>query len=180
MKAFISGGCKNGKSSWAEDLARKTAGNQPLYYIATMIPCDDEDLHRIANHQQSRAGKGFVTLEQPTGVHQVLSYSDYQHGTYLLDSITALMLNEMYPRNSAEPDSCAVDRVCNNLSQLLLHAKNVVLVSDYIYSDTAHYPQYTQDYCRALATVDRFLAQLCDTVVEMSAHQPLFYKGGIL
>lgn len=180
MKAFISGGCKNGKSSWAENLAQRLAGDSPLYYIATMIPCDAEDHQRIEKHRLSRAGKGFCTLEQPTRIHQVLDYSDYARGTYLLDSVTALMLNEMYPRNASLPDVQAPDRVCHDLSFLLAQAKNVVLVSDYIYSDTGHYSKYTQDYCKALAQVDRHLARICDTVVEMSAHQPIYYKGGNL
>ena len=41
MKIFISGGCKNGKSSFAQDIAKKLAGNSKLYYVATMIPRDD-------------------------------------------------------------------------------------------------------------------------------------------
>lgn len=178
MKAFISGGCKNGKSSFAEQLAQNLKGDGNLYYIATMIPCDEEDLSRIANHRQQRAGKGFITLEQPTRIHEVLLHSDGSNGTYLLDSATALMLNEMYPMNAPEPDYEAVKRVQQDLSKLISGAKNVVFVSDYIYSDTGHYPTYTEDYRLALAAVDRHLANLCDTVVEMTARQPIYYKGG--
>ena len=49
MNIFISGGCKNGKSLHAQELAKEMADVQhvPLYYIATMIPKDDEDHNRI-------------------------------------------------------------------------------------------------------------------------------------
>ena len=48
MNIFISGGCKNGKSYHAQELARDMASEQnvPLYYIATMIPTDEEDQER--------------------------------------------------------------------------------------------------------------------------------------
>ena len=43
MNVFISGGCKNGKSFYAQRLARRQADEtgSPLYYIATMIPHDE-------------------------------------------------------------------------------------------------------------------------------------------
>ena len=49
MNVFISGGAKNGKSTYAQTLAYDMAKEQkcPLYYVATMIPHDDEDRARI-------------------------------------------------------------------------------------------------------------------------------------
>lgn len=49
MNIFISGGCKNGKSYHAQELARDMAreNSLPLYYLATMIPTDEEDRARI-------------------------------------------------------------------------------------------------------------------------------------
>ena len=45
MNIFISGGCKNGKSMYAQKLAKEMADarGRALYYIATMIPTDEED-----------------------------------------------------------------------------------------------------------------------------------------
>ena len=45
MNVFISGGAKNGKSSFAQELAAGLAKKDglPLYYVATMIAGDDED-----------------------------------------------------------------------------------------------------------------------------------------
>ena len=66
MNVFISGGCKNGKSMYAQNIARDMAQSQnvPLYYIATMIPTDDEDRARIRRHLSERDGWGFETIEQ--------------------------------------------------------------------------------------------------------------------
>jgi adenosylcobinamide kinase/adenosylcobinamide-phosphate guanylyltransferase len=64
MNIFISGGCKNGKSMYAQKLAKKMAQekNVPLYYLATMKPKDSEDNQRVLRHQQDREGWGFITL----------------------------------------------------------------------------------------------------------------------
>lgn len=65
MNVFISGGCKNGKSFYAQRLARRQAdeAGSPLYYIATMIPHDEEEHARIRRHLSERDGWGFTTLE---------------------------------------------------------------------------------------------------------------------
>ena len=58
MNVFISGGCKNGKSMYAQEIARDMAREQgvPMYYLATMIPTDDEDRARIRRHIGERDG----------------------------------------------------------------------------------------------------------------------------
>lgn len=65
MNVYISGGSKCGKSEFAENMARRIAEDKklPLYYVATMIPKDDEDLDRVKKHKDNRKNKGFETLE---------------------------------------------------------------------------------------------------------------------
>lgn len=43
MKAFISGGAKNGKTTLGQDLAVYLAAGEKHYYVATMISADAED-----------------------------------------------------------------------------------------------------------------------------------------
>ena len=62
MRIFISGGCKNGKSYYAQHLAKAQQTNF-LYYIATMQPVDSEDDERIIRHKQERDDWGFTTIE---------------------------------------------------------------------------------------------------------------------
>ena len=40
MTVFVSGGAKNGKSGFAQNLAVKLARGGKRYYVATMIPVD--------------------------------------------------------------------------------------------------------------------------------------------
>ena len=177
MTIFISGGCKNGKSTIAEDCCTAMAGGGPLYYIATMTAYDDEDRARIKRHQANRAGKGFITLEQPRDLLECLKNSDPKNGTYILDSVTALLINEMYSPDSPEADPTAGKRTANALEEFAKSVKNAVFVSDYIYSEAGDYSQYTKDYMKALALCDSTLAKCCDTVAEITGAIPTLYKG---
>ncbi|MBQ1892333.1 MAG: bifunctional adenosylcobinamide kinase/adenosylcobinamide-phosphate guanylyltransferase [Firmicutes bacterium] len=177
MTIFISGGCKNGKSTIAEDCCAALACGGPLYYIATMQAYDDEDRARIKRHQNSRAGKGFITIEQPRDLLGCLEKSDPENGTYILDSVTALLINEMYSPESFEADKDAGRRTAKALEQFAKSVKNAVFVSDFIYSGAERYSSYTIEYMEALALCDRTLAACCDAVAEISGALATMYKG---
>ena len=95
MIVFITGGAKNGKSSYAQQLAVELAGGGPRYYIATMIPVDQEDRERIRRHIADREGLGFETVEQGRDILACLPKVD-RNGSFLLDSATALLMNELF------------------------------------------------------------------------------------
>ncbi len=178
MKIFISGGCKNGKSTFAQGLAKSLAGDKPLYYIATMEPHDSEDEARIRRHVDERDGWGFTTLECPKDIIRCLDSAD-TGGTFLLDSVTALLSNEMFPPPDYSPDESAAQRVMDGLIELcsrLGDKGNIVFVSDYIYSDAALYDETTEEYRRGLAYIDRKLAQVCDGAAEVCAGNVIWHK----
>jgi adenosylcobinamide kinase/adenosylcobinamide-phosphate guanylyltransferase len=177
MRVFISGGCKNGKSSLAEAIAGSQRGKDPLWYIATMIPRDEEDRARIRRHVAERAGKGFETLECGTELLHGLASVD-PAGAFLLDSVTALLSNEMFfPGGGYDPR--AGERVAGDLRRLAVSVKNIVFVSDYLYCDAGHYDDFTETYRRALAECDAALAETCDTVVEVFSGNRIVYKGDL-
>lgn len=231
MKVYISGGAKNGKSKLAQDIAQLLAEYEiveldssnmptgknrretplPLYYVATMIPTDDEDRARITRHVRERAGLGFTTIERSKNISGIIKtdseeitedarssagYCDSE-GVFLLDSVTALLANVMFPpsidnrdagksgtaedmERDAESDSWfnpnAAEEVATDLKSFLEKAKNVILVSDYIYADPVSGRKsnndevdYTGTYIRGLSYIDRKIAALCDYVYEVSA-----------
>ena len=87
MKIWITGGAGSGKSSLAQELASALAAGGPHYYVATMVPRDDEDRRRISRHIEDRAGMGFGTIECPCRLTERITPDS--EGTYLLDSATA-------------------------------------------------------------------------------------------
>lgn len=174
MKIFISGGCKNGKSTLAETCACALAEGGPLYYIATMIPHDEEDRARIRRHVAAREGKGFITIERGYDILKCLDEADPE-GTFLLDSVTALVSNEMFHDGIVDP--YADMRTAEELCRFAEKVKHAVFVSDFIFSDDMHYDEYTEEYRRSLALCDRTLAALCDTAAEVCIGQQILYKG---
>lgn len=174
MSTYISGGCKNGKSYYAQRVAR--AGGKPLYYIATMIPHDDEDLARIRRHRNERAGWGFETLECGRDILRCLDRADPK-GSFLLDSVTALLSNEMFTAEGV--DTLAPSRIAEALEQFIDRAPNTVLVSDYIFSDALLYDGLTEAYRRGLADIDRHMAARCDNVIEVVGGQFIVHKGAL-
>ena len=177
MTVFISGGAKNGKSSLAQELAVKLAEGGHHYYLATMIPVDDEDRERIRRHVTDREGMGFETIECPKNILSCLETGE-KDGTYLLDSVTALLMNELFdPERDYALDPTAPERCREDLLRFVRSVANVVVVSDYIYSDAQHYDEITETYRRGLADMDRSLAAVSDTVIEVSAGQVIVHKG---
>ncbi len=165
MNILISGGCKNGKSYYAQYLAKRQAEeHRPLYYIATMEPADEEDRARILRHREERDGWGFQTLEKSSDIRSL--DADFS-GSFLLDSVTALLSNEMF-RKDGTVDREAYIRLAGDLSQLADKSSNIVFVTDYICSDAMRYDELTELYRKGLAWIDRVLAKKCDVVIEVS------------
>ena len=178
MIVFVSGGAKNGKSGFAQDLAVKLAGGGKRYYVATMIPVDEEDHERIRKHVTDRDGLGFETIECGGDILSCLRCDT--NGSFLLDSVTALLQNVMFPREkNYEMDVDAAETCAKDVVTFAKSVANAVIVSDYIYSDAQRYDESTECYRRCLAKIDRLLAQVSDTVIEVSAGQLVFHKGGL-
>lgn len=183
MNIFISGGCKNGKSYHAQELARNMARerNLPLYYLATMIPHDEEDEARIRRHLSEREGWGFDTIEQGEHICEALRTKTVSgenvdsNGVFLLDSVTALLSNEMF-REDGTIDFDAPKRLAEELANFARETGNTVFVSDYIYSDSFAFDDFTEPYRQGLALLDRTLAKLCDQVVEVTYGFKHLYK----
>lgn len=172
MNYFLSGGCKNGKSLWAQHIAVSLPA--PHFYLATMEPHDEEDLARIARHLRERENWGFETVECFTGI---LSALDGRNGTFLLDSVTALLSNEMF-RADGTMDENAPERVADELAEFARRAENVVFVSDYLYADGIRYDMWSEAFRQGLALIDRRLAAVCENAAEFCYTCPVWYRGG--
>ncbi len=176
MTVFISGGAKCGKSAIAQDIAVKLAAGERLCYVATMIPTGAEDNDRIRRHLADRAGMGFETVECFRNIRSIAD----KKGTFLVDNITSLMQNALFPpENGYEMDISAAERCAGELVEFVKTVRHAIFVSDYIYSDAERYSESTERYRRCLADADRALAGICDVVIEVAAGIPIIHKGAI-
>ena len=177
MTCFISGGAKCGKSTLAQDLTVALAEGGKRYYVATMISSGKEDDERIRRHIADRDGMGFETVECFRNVLDCLETADAD-GAFLVDSVTALLQNALFPaEKNYELDPEAAKRCSDELAAFAGKVRHAVFVSDYICSDAERYSETTEKYRKCLADIDRRLAQICDTVVEVSAGQYIVHKG---
>ena len=179
MTVFISGGAKNGKSTLAQDLSLRLAEGGKHYYVATMISTGTEDDDRIRRHIADRDGMGFETVECFRNIMECLKTAD-KNGVFLVDSVTALIQNSLFPiEKNYEMDLEAANRCADELVEFAKTVRHAVFVSDYIYSDAERYSESTEMYRKCLADIDCRLAKACDTVIEVSAGQPIIHKGDL-
>ena len=179
MTYFISGGAKNGKSTLAQDLSVALAKGGRLYYVATMISTGAEDDDRIRRHVADRDGMGFETVECFRNILDCLETAD-KNGVFLVDSVTSLIQNSLFTvEKNYEMDLAGANRCADELVAFAHTIRHAVFVSDYIYSDAERYSESTEMYRKCLADIDRRLAKVCDTVIEVSAGQLIIHKGDL-
>ncbi|NOW02857.1 bifunctional adenosylcobinamide kinase/adenosylcobinamide-phosphate guanylyltransferase [Clostridium beijerinckii] len=164
MNYLIIGGSKSGKSEVGEKIALTLSRNKVIY-IATMNPYDKEDEDRIERHKKSREGLNFKTLEVTRDLDSVINTINCKD-TVLIDSITSLLTNEMF--NANEIIKNPSHKILSNLKQIMNNAKNVIIVSDYIFNDAIQYDEITENFKKELAIINRGLANYCENVIECS------------
>lgn len=162
MNYLIIGGAKSGKSHIGEEIALRL-NKDKVIYIATMKPYDKEDEKRIEIHIKNREGLNFITIEKQRDI-QDLIYKINNDDTVLLDSITSLLTNEMF-LNDEIINKPSV-KILNGINEILKKAKNTILISDYIFSDSIEYDKITENFRRELGMINRSLAKECDNVFE--------------
>ncbi|MBP1554131.1 MAG: bifunctional adenosylcobinamide kinase/adenosylcobinamide-phosphate guanylyltransferase [Oscillospiraceae bacterium] len=177
MIVFICGGSKSGKSSLAQNISKALSKDNALYYVATMIPSDAEDKEKICLHIEDRADMGFDTVECGTDIVTVLNTTD-KNGTFMLDSVTALLTNEMYGDfGNIGVDIKAAERCIKDIRQLAETVNNIIIVSDYIFSDAENYDESTKLFCKSLADIGNDIATYADVVIEMNIGNATVHKG---
>lgn len=176
MVILISGGCKNGKSSLAQDLAVSLAQtsqkSSSLIYFATMIPHDSEDEERIKKHIADRAGMGFKTVECGKDMEEAILKTD-EGSVVLFDSLTALVANEMFEGRkdfdfSKDELNELKEKLQNGLLKIIQRADSLVFVSDTIFCDGSFYDKTTEAYRKILAETENFIARKADKIYEMT------------
>ncbi len=183
MKTLIIGGASSGKSEYGEELVCSL--NPKHYYIATMIPFDEEDNQRINNHKMRRINRGFITLEIPYNISNI-NVSD---GAIFIDSLTSLVLNEMYQFEQDkkivdyqnELFNELIDKIIDDFTKLFKKYQDIVIISDDIFSNIESindsFTAYTKTYLYVLGNLHQKLAKMCDEVIRIQGTLVKKIKG---
>lgn len=175
MVIFIVGGSKSGKSMLAQDISKNIENNKGnLYYIATMKPYDDEDILRIQNHIDEREGYNFKTIEKNKDIIDINHKFKFED-TVLLDSVTALLTNEMFSENNINTN--VYKKIIEHIRVLKEKVQNLVIVSDYLFSDSIIYDECTENFRKELGKINIEVAKFSDVVIEMSFKNKIIHKG---
>lgn len=208
MITLITGGSGSGKSAYAEKYICRVSnenGYKEKYYIATMQVFDDEGQRKIDRHRRLRAGKGFITIEQPRDIKDAVSKLQSENclktgRLALLECMSNLVANEMFPPVDAsdtkeaggkkealdEPEnmrdyentliSLVSKKVLKEVSILSENVAELVIVTNNVFEDGVCYDQSTMNYIKAMGIVNRGLAAMAEHVVEVVAGIPVVVK----
>ncbi|MGL4847760.1 MAG: bifunctional adenosylcobinamide kinase/adenosylcobinamide-phosphate guanylyltransferase [Clostridium sp.] len=180
MIIFISGGSKSGKSKIGEDFSKKLHKSGDLIYLATMKPMGNEDLERIENHKKDRIGTEFKAYEMQQDIlklKEVIKRED----TVLLDSLTSLMANEMFKGElllEEERVSKGInEKIFSEIEELSKDVKNLIVVSDYIFSEAIVYDKMTEEYRKNLGYLNRKVSEIADISIYVTYGMIEIFKG---
>lgn len=176
MKIAIIGGTRSGKSFLGEKLCKKINTSDNIIYIATMKPNCSEDLSRIEGHLNRRKGENFKTIEAFKDVNNIKGKIK-EDDTLLLDSVTTLLNNEMFTKDGIKEK--LHEKIAKDIKELSDFCKNIVIVSDYIFSDSIIYESFTENYKRELAYLNRNIIEFCDIVIECTYNNYEIHKGEV-
>lgn len=91
---LILGGARSGKSTLAEKIARKRAGDDGVLYVATLQPFDAEMEARVVSHRASRPAN-WRTLETPYDLAGAILANLQAEKLVLLDCLTLWTSNHI-------------------------------------------------------------------------------------
>ena len=175
MIILLVGGSKSGKSIAAQKYSKIVENkNGALYYLATMKASDLEDMKRIERHLLERKGWGFKTIEKDKDLKDIIDNLNNKD-TILLDSITSLVTNEMF--NDGSFIINVSDKILNEIKLINKRVENLIIVTDYLFSDGIIYDNYTESFRREMGKLNINLASIADVVIEYSFNNEIIHKG---
>ncbi len=113
---LVTGGCRSGKSAYAEQLAESLP--PPRLYVATAPASDEEMQRRIEEHRRARQGRGWETIEEQLDLAGVFA-ANGQHNVLLVDCVTLWVNNLMYyaDRDGRRMTEADVAALCDQRAQ---------------------------------------------------------------
>lgn len=167
---LISGGCRSGKSKQAEELALSLPG--PHIYLATSPRLDDDMNDRIKRHQQQRAGKGWLSIEEELNIEKVLKH----HGssTILVDCLTLWINNLMWQaeQSGKEINEAQIAETCESLIQICKQLSGTLI---FVSNETGMGIMPANRQARLFGD----LSGRCNQIIAKAADKVIFMVSGI-
>ncbi|MDR2520242.1 MAG: bifunctional adenosylcobinamide kinase/adenosylcobinamide-phosphate guanylyltransferase [Eubacteriaceae bacterium] len=177
MVTLILGGSRSGKSMLAQVLAIRLSAIREgkLFYFATMVPVDEEDEKRVARHRLERDGWGFEAVEE--GYDIASKAPGFAKGDIVLfDSVTSYVMNILFSDNDVV-NRIRSDDIPKEIKALSDAAGDLIIVSDYIFSDAERYSPEIERYRSILGKAHLSIASFSDAVIECTYANVKIHKN---
>jgi adenosylcobinamide kinase / adenosylcobinamide-phosphate guanylyltransferase len=175
IKMLILGGCRSGKSSFAERWVASRFGHRAL--IATLQPsADPEVMSRIARHRQDRH-PGWLTVEEPVKLITALErLQEVEIEVILVDCLTLWISNLLLQEKSDEEIQ---GQVLALAEKVRLARIPVIMVANEVGMGVVPEYELGRRFRDLAGWTNQRLADICGQVIFMAAGLPMILKGSL-
>jgi adenosylcobinamide kinase/adenosylcobinamide-phosphate guanylyltransferase len=174
---LIIGGARSGKSSYAQEMARKTG--LPVLFVATAKAGDDDMKKRIEAHRRSRPS-GWKTLEVAVGIGNAIMDNINDAKLVIVDCVTLLVNNVFMTFDDTTDINLAEKAVMAEINELIDCMDSVeadfIIVTNEIGLGLVPADRVSRMYRDILGRTNQKLAQYADEVQLLTAGIPLAIK----
>lgn len=174
---LVTGGCRSGKSAYAEKLAESLPPTR--LYVATCPIIDDEIRSRVEQHRRMRAGRGWETIEEQVDLAGVLS-RHVQHNAILVDCVTLWINNLLYyaERDGGQVTEADIaERCAHVLDANAAPGRTVIFVTNEVGMGVVPASPQARRYRDLVGRANQVIAARADVVTLVSCGIPLALKA---
>lgn len=164
---LITGGCRSGKSNYAERLALSLSPN-PVY-VATARIWDQDFALRVERHK-ARRGAQWTNIEEEKNLGRL----NFTGRVVLVDCLTLWATNYFFDMNS-DPDTCLAS-MKRELDQMLVHDATYILVTNEIGLGGISDNELQRRFTDLQGSINQYAAEHADEVIMMVSGIPVKIK----
>ena len=173
---YISGGCRSGKSNYAQKLAESIPGKRA--YIATCPLIDEEMERRIAHHQQQRSDQKWETIEAPFDL--IAAIKQANHFDVLLIDCLTLWINNLLYEAEQEGKTLTEQMISDQCVELVNSCQKtnqtIIFVTNELGMGLVPIDPVSRRYRDCLGRCNQTIAELADKAIFMVSGIPLTLK----
>lgn len=168
---LVLGGCRSGKSTFAQQAADHMARDKKIY-LATSMPTDREMEERIQRHQDDR-GPDWETIEEPVRIHEIIDKTCGRAKVILVDCLTLWTTNLLFQGKDESGIMAATDLLVDALH---LATCPVILVSNEVGYGIVPENSLARQFRDIAGLVNQRVARAVDKVIVTMAGIPVQIK----
>ncbi len=174
---LITGGCRSGKSAYAQQLGESLAGRRA--YVATCRPTDDEMRERVRRHRKARSAAQWETIEETIDLAGTLARAG-GYDVVLVDCLTLWIANLLEKADREDSDAgeeCLAQRCREILVACRAHPGTVLFVTNEVGMGIVPENALARRFRDLVGRCNQVIAAAADRVMLMSCGIPIAVKG---